>query len=359
LDVAARNDQAAVERLKKVDANRFQFGWQRARYQRVLGEALFHTGDYEGASQQFREMRDSGGGAWNVAMADNYLAMAKEQSGGAATERVAKRVAEIAALMKEKNYVPPAPADLWTSRPMVFCLLPVNAGGGGGFARESGLAEALPDLLGRALIAATPMKMVNRELLDRVLTEQELSARLGTVEGRVRLGQVLGARVYVECRCVSVLGKDVVTAEIIDTETTQQIPVAQIEVDPRADPQSVIAGLATAVQQALAEAYPLRGIVSNGPNGPEINIGRAEGLKAGTRFHLSPAPDTSRPEGVDKCATAREPIEDHRAAAALENCADTEAASLRPAADEELPKAGWYAWAEPQADAGEAQKNEK
>ncbi|MCP4641029.1 MAG: hypothetical protein GY851_11375, partial [bacterium] len=185
--------------------------------------------------------------------------------------------------------------DLWTSRPLRFVMLPADPGKSR-LAADSGLVDVLPWMLGAALEKQTSLELVNRELLSDILAEQELSAQLSTKSGQIALGQVLGARLLVQCEFgalqLAATPENFVITKVVDTETTRDAsPDDRVKLTRPIMVDELASKLAAAVQTAVDNAYPLQGKLTKQNRGLYANIGADVGVEVGMRFAVSPKPD--------------------------------------------------------------------
>jgi hypothetical protein len=199
-------------------------------------------------------------------------------------ERIAEQIAQHSAS---------DPVDSWTSRPLTFFVLP-PLDGGDPYLRESGLADVLPMLLGDRLVADTPMELVDRALINDLLQEQLLAAKVGSETGQVQLGQVLGARLILQGQFIRLGENRKMGLRLVDVETSRRPAVTAVPVNRFADPELLLEKVAEETWNAVREAYPLQArlFVENGV--PVINIGNAVGLKSGMAFDLFVDPEVRR-----------------------------------------------------------------
>jgi hypothetical protein len=137
------------------------------------------------------------------------------------------------------------------------------------------------------------MELVDREIINELLAEQNISAELGSQSGRLALGQVLGARIAVQCR-IGKLRKDMpeeLFLTIDDTETTKRLPAPSIKLMPSSDPDTIVKDTTSRIWEAVAQAYPLKGRIYKKDGAVTINIGKNVGLKEGTMFDVLRDPE--------------------------------------------------------------------
>lgn len=338
LDCAVGKFEEAAGKLKDIADKRLNFDWQRTEAVKALGQALYHMGDYANALKAFEQSAQSPSPS-TATMANAYIEMARAKNDEARRAAVSERVTHIKALMAE---APPVPADTaqdtWTSRPLIYCLLPVRVNRGvnrGCLASESGLADVLPSMLGKALDACAPMQMVDRETILDVLSEQDLSAQLSSEASRLRLGQVLGARLLVECTFDTLFEQELVNVRIVDTETTQGCSPEGLAFSRLVQPDAWVRDLASRIWTTIETKYPLRGKLAKGSRTAEINIGSAVGVTPGLRFNVAPRPEP------------RQAIPNVQAVVEEVTAANAARVKLEGMSVEAIPADGLFAFVEP------------
>ena len=248
LDLEQGDAQAVAKRLTTVDPALMPFRWQRSRYQQTLGNAFWRAGDIPAAGAAYA------------------AAKSVSEEKAEARDRVRERVKELKQILDSTDYQPPTQEELWTSRPLRVCIL-IDDGKNSALAEEFGFPSMLPWMLGQALSDLPPLQVVDRQLIEEVLNEQSLAAQLGSGAGRAHLGQVLGARFFLNCSFNKAFNQDHLLAKLVDVETTQGIPLKSQTITKDASPDEVVDYLAVEIAEALAARYPLRGILKNGENG--------------------------------------------------------------------------------------------
>lgn len=249
---------------------------------------LYHSGKYDEALKVFKEIEASSSGTPDAAYASAFVAMINDKQDVARREEIRAGVERVKGLM-EKNSAQTAPSDTWTSRPLTLCVLPVDAGTSP-LASESGLADVLAFLLDGAIRKAGSIKMVDRQVIEEVLQEQALSAQLSSDSGKLRLGQVLGARFLLDCHFNRAFEKDYLFAKVVDIETTVPVLLDRMSVSPNLNPDDWTNSLADRIWKVVETAYPLQGKLAKTTNGLELNIGGSVGVKEGMRFQVRTAP---------------------------------------------------------------------
>lgn len=332
LDVGAEQYQAAVDRLaEKVDGS-FKFDWQRARGIQTLGQAYYRLNKYAEAKQVLDKLKTDGG-TQSSRISEAYIELAQRQldeEGRQETREQIKRIQDARDANKADST-----EDIWSSRPIRLWIVRATAGKSRA-AAESGLADVLPWMLSDYLTRSSDsgITVVDRELLPEMLSEQELSGQLGSDSGRLNLGHVLGARVVLECKFDALMQEEFVFVTAADTETTMRISVPQIDLPRHFDPDTWIKELGAAITGSVQEAYPIRGRLTIGKDGPQLDIGSSVGVGEGMRFLVSPKPDPKMT------------LPDKRVAVAGAVGETSVSVRLDGFAASDIPSEGWYAFAE-------------
>lgn len=292
LSLATGDISGTMANLDEVTLETLRFGWQREEYFRVLGVALMKSGDFDGAASAFERAADNEDAHQPLTAA--LLEISRERSGQSLQAETGARVARIKDLMKQAE-TPQTPVDAWRSRPMALLILSPRVSGQGN-ALSSGLSDALPWLLARELTSAAerPLEVVERNVLGSVLGEQELSAQLGGPGAQLQLGRMIGARILVQCEFSSLYGKEYLRTSLVDTETTSHIPLSTSEVLAGDEELATwIATVAKEIQSAITRAYPLRGHLTTGLEGPRVDLGVQLGLTTGAKLRVLTEPDSA------------------------------------------------------------------
>ena len=167
-------------------------------------------------------------------------------------------------------------------------------------------------------------------MIGELLLEQELSGQLSSGAGKLRLGQILGARLIIECSFSSLFDDELLTTKIVNTETREQIIPETIDLTLRPAPQKLIEQLRTTIWEEVRETFPIQGKVIRGETGPEIDVGTSVGVRPGMRFAVFMQPDT-RHLLPDKLVIVDGTIDDASAQVQVEG--------FTP---DDIPDEGWY-----------------
>ena len=194
-------------------------------------------------------------------------------------------VNELVAAFRGGKAAPPA-ADDWSPRALVVSLIDFQ-NRLGPLARD-GLQEAFVLNLTRRLQESGRVKVVERELVDKLLSELKLgSSDLADPSTRLKLGRVLAASVIGTGGFYPSGVKSELQMRLIDTETTDvRSTLSETLGDPGA-----ISTFADQVGDKIAKKlladYPLRGKIAS-VDGQEIivGVGRKHGAQPGARFRV-------------------------------------------------------------------------
>jgi tetratricopeptide (TPR) repeat protein/tRNA A-37 threonylcarbamoyl transferase component Bud32 len=277
-----KEDQV-IQQLSNLSANQFSFGYQYAEALQTLGQAYYHLNKFAEAKAAFDELSQVPvPGLREIANAYSAeIARKRDDSRREEVRAAARRISE----QIQKQEVQSSSVDDWTSRPLTFFILPVEAGRCR-YAVESGLVDLLPTMLGGELDAKTTMNLVDREIINELLAEQELSAFVGSKEGQLQLGRVLGARIILKLNATAAGGKEKLVVKADNVETTEQIPIPTIELQRNMEPEAVAAVLKDSIWQEISRQFPIQGRLYLSDNGPETNIGADVGVAQGMTFQI-------------------------------------------------------------------------
>lgn len=334
LDISASQYEQAADVLQRAQTGPFIYKWQEAECLLALGQAYFHLKKFDECARAFENLRSVSPN--HAEVADGYLRIVNNAADDVRRQQVLKRAASIRQLI-DSGVASPSIDDPWKSRPLTCIILPAEASGSIVVA-ERGLIDILPMLVGDSLSESTPMTLVDRELIQDILSEQEISSLLGSQTAQLRLGQVLGARLLIQVRVISIEGQESLRPYIVDTESTRQVSASMVPVRPQVGIQETAKAVADEIWSAVRKAYPLQGRLYAKDGRAEIDIGAGVGVVPGTRFEILMSP--GQPSLKDRLAIVEDSIAQSSATVRLEN--------LTP---DSIPPEGWYvrsAWIEGQ-----------
>lgn len=167
------------------------------------------------------------------------------------------------------------PSDGWTSPP--FSIVIMEIGG------ASGNNDALIEKINQGLASNSGISIVERKLLNKMLTELKLSASALTDPATsIKLGKILSARIMVSGALSTEAGKAILMLKFIDTETTEVRKMLTIEAKGKEIDKQAIGDLSSQVGAWVKEEYPVQGkATAVAGNQCKLNIGRQHGLKKG------------------------------------------------------------------------------
>ncbi|MGH7897372.1 MAG: tetratricopeptide repeat protein, partial [Candidatus Binatia bacterium] len=182
--------------------------------------------------------------------------------------------------------LPAPPPDEWSPRALVVSFLDFQSKLGP-LARE-GLADAFVLNLTRRLQESGRVKVVEREIIDKLLAELKLgSSELADPATRLKLGRVLAASVIGTGGFYPSAAKTELQMRLIDTETTDIRSTLSEELTDPAGVGSFAERIADKIAKKLKADYPLRGKIAS-VDGDEIivGVGRKHGAQSGLRFRV-------------------------------------------------------------------------
>jgi peroxiredoxin/tetratricopeptide (TPR) repeat protein len=194
-------------------------------------------------------------------------------------------VNELVEAFRKGKAAPPA-ADDWSPRALVVSFLDFK-NRLGPLARE-GLDEAFLLNLTQRLQESGRIKVVEREIIDKLLSELKLgSSELADPATRLKLGRVLAASVIGTGGFYPNEAKSELQLRLIDAETTD---IRSTLADNLSDPAQIgtfADRVADKIAKTLRSDYPLKGKIAS-VDGDEIivGVGRKHGAQQGLRFRV-------------------------------------------------------------------------
>jgi tetratricopeptide (TPR) repeat protein len=195
-------------------------------------------------------------------------------------------VRDLAERYRKQKANPKADADEWTSRPLVFTFMDVQEKGG--LADRDGLSTILTAQLADHLNASGRVKVVDRVVLDRLLSELNLgSSDLADPDTALRLGRVMAARIMGTGTLFTMPGDTLVNLRLVDTETSAIAKTLTRELGPESGWNKELLRLNREILAALVDGYPLQGyVVQVSGDQALINLGADQGMVQGTRLDV-------------------------------------------------------------------------
>jgi class 3 adenylate cyclase len=195
-------------------------------------------------------------------------------------KRIDKLVVSLAGKYRAGNFEQKtAMQDEWTSRPLTMVLMDVTSVGGS----DSVGRDKLMSLLPLSLQGESQVHMVEREILDKLLAELQLSSSdLADPMTSLKLGKVLSAKIILTGRIIGDKNGHTVILRGIDTETTAVKKVISAESTSKEIDRAIIDDIGKKITDWVSADFPLRGrILSLSGDKCSINLGNMHGLKKG------------------------------------------------------------------------------
>jgi len=199
-----------------------------------------------------------------------------QQSSAESDKQLDELVQSLAASYRSGQPQQPAqPSDGWTSPPFSIVVMEITGG--------SGSNDALIERINQGLATNAGVSIVERRLLNKMLTELKLSAAALTDPATsIKLGKILSARIMVSGTLATEGGQAALMLKFIDTETTEVRKMLTIEAKGKEIDKQAITDLAGQVGGWIKEEFPVQGKVTTlAGNQCKLNIGRQHGLKKG------------------------------------------------------------------------------
>jgi len=195
-------------------------------------------------------------------------------------------VKDLAERYRKQKKNPPADQDAWTSRPLVLAFVDFQEKGG--LSDRDGLSTILTAQLAEHLNASGRVKVVDRAVLDRLLSELNLgSSDLAQPETALRLGRVMAARIMGTGTLFTMPADTLVNLRLVDTETSAIAKTLTRKLGPESGWNKQLHRLNREILAAIMADYPLQGFVVQ-VSGDQVllNLGAAQGMVEGTRMDV-------------------------------------------------------------------------
>jgi hypothetical protein len=221
----------------------------------------------------------------NDAMAQALLKDVRDSQGAAKDQDKQKRidalVDEPAAKFKRGDVVrPPAGRDDWTSQPLTISLLGLESRGRMPF--REGEYDFMLLKIGQALETQTRARLVERNVMDKLLAELKLSSSaLADQRTALQLGLVLSARLITVGTVAGGGPEWSLTLRVIETETSTVV-ASVAQTFPAAQSSAQVADVvAKDLAGKLRKVFPLRARVVGGGKGEAVlKVGSGEGASS-------------------------------------------------------------------------------
>ncbi|MBT8341059.1 MAG: tetratricopeptide repeat protein [Desulfatitalea sp.] len=319
----AKGDRKAAEAAyKSAVASSEAAPFQMAETYNQIGRWYAQSGEYKAARDYFEqaiamdpyylEPTSNKGvtyekeGLWRKALTEYRKALALDKTDTVAGV-LARKAEEMMALQKDaaskkridqlidtlvKRYKSQAaiagaqPEDDWTSRPMVLTFVDIQESGG--LPARDGLSIALATRLGELLTSSGRVQVVERAVLERLLSELNLGAsELTDPQTTLKLGRVLAAKLIGTGALLYLPDSTMLNLRMIDTETTQIAKTITHRLPAGANLDRELFDLNRELLKTVMAKYPLRGyVVQVEGKQAMLNIGRNQGVTTGTTFDV-------------------------------------------------------------------------
>jgi len=289
----------AFSRLGRVEAEQGNNEQAQAAYQKAqqadpsnaeaianMGALLRKQGRYAEASQVLEKAAALNP---NDVMVQTLLKDAREAAGSSQDAEKAKRVDalvnELAGKFKRGEVSkPPAGRDDWTSPPLTISLLGLESRGRMAF--REGEYDFMTLKIGQALETQTRARLVERNVMDKLLAELKLSSSaLADQRTALQLGRVLSARLIAVGTVAGGASDWTLTIRVIETETSQVVASVAQSFPLNQSTAQVADVVAKDLAAKLRKTYPLRARVTGGGSGEAVlNVGTGEGAAVGQKL---------------------------------------------------------------------------
>ncbi len=194
------------------------------------------------------------------------------------------QIAQLTNRFKELKESGNITGDTWDTKPPVIALLKGNSTIQGVLLDRAGIDNAFQRELEKTIKnRLTPVQVVEREMLDKLLQELQLgSSDLASADTQRQLGKVLSARFLGFIEFASLGKSPMVYVRLVDTETTEIIGQCSSVLNEN-DLIATIQKITEEMEQCFKEANKsVRGtVISVSDNLVTVNLGKSHGIKEG------------------------------------------------------------------------------
>lgn len=215
--------------------------------------------------------------------AEQMLALQKNTEKRNEIDRLVKELAE---RFRQQQKETPKSQDVWTSRPMILTFVDLQEKGG--LSERDGFSTVITTELGDKLNASGRLKVVERAVLDQLLSELNLgSSDLADPETALKLGRVLAAKIIGTGTLLYGPNSTLMSLRLIDTETTAVPKVITQELASGEMLPKTIHSLTREILTAIIQKYPLQGyVVQASEEKVMLNLGKNQGVVQGAQFEV-------------------------------------------------------------------------
>jgi tetratricopeptide (TPR) repeat protein len=175
-------------------------------------------------------------------------------------------------------------ADEWTSRPMVLSF--INLKESGGLPDRDGFVLVLADQLSEFLNASGRIKVVDRRMMEAIITELNLgSSDLADPQTALKLGKLFAAKIIVTGTVHYLPNETLLSLRLLDTETSMVAKAFTRQLDGNNNLEKELGWVNKEILKTIASKYPLQGYVADVKKDQiMINIGENQGVVLGAQF---------------------------------------------------------------------------
>ncbi len=206
------------------------------------------------------------------------LATMQDQARQARIDRLVKDI------LAAGHAAPVLPGNGWTSPPLTVWLLEFETSG---FSTREGAERMIHGLIADRLVNNERVQMVERALLDKLLSELKLgSSRLADSNTALAIGRLAAARIILSGRLIFLQGHLQVVVRIVECETGVVRASLIEDFDPSATPVTVAERLSSRILSELRKKYPIRATITALREGNAVlDAGQEQGIRQGMLFN--------------------------------------------------------------------------
>jgi len=253
-------------------------------YTTLKGQTYENEGRLDEAWKTYREVQ-------KIDKDDFYVKLLEERANDKKDAKESKiqwdMVKDLAERYKQDKEKPkPKSEDTWTSQPTMLTFLDFQESGHSMAVRE-GFSTVMIYKLIKDLKASGRVRVVNRELLTKVLQELNLgSSDLANPNTRRKLGKIFAAKIIVTGNLAHFNTFTQFELELMDVETTENEPI-DIEIGYGESLKDKLDQLNQQILNSVKEKYPLQAYIMKVDGAyVDIAIGPDEGVVLGTKFNV-------------------------------------------------------------------------
>jgi CHAT domain-containing protein len=216
-------------------------------------------------------------------------------------ERIDKLIKELVTKYHQGNYPTPIQQNVWkSSSPLSLVFLDINGSGISEIEKDVIFGKVIEDLQ-----ATKRIDVVDRQILDKLLTELNLSAsELADPATALKLGKILSARLIATGNIVRQKNEWLISLRVIETETSAIKAAISMFLEEK-DQRLVAGELGSEILQRIKKVYPLQAKISS-VEGDRIiiDLGASSGMSVG--FNLEVLTDGLQRVGTVETVSVRD-----------------------------------------------------